>query len=270
MYKTLKAAYAAGFVKHKPEQYGGEVAVVKNHTLVRYTKGAVSRTAWERQGFRVRPDQEPHAVVGGRVGGRYRWWDVFRDDQVEPLRRRVTPPATTVPILSAVWAINRHAKRLRDRASAWWSGCRRDLAGQNAERKREYYALKGQCLHHLLADGRVAVTGYCRFGQSGDLWSEVLAGGGYTFHRPCPPVENLRDVPNLVGIEAKPRGAGEPRLRDALLTVRGYLADRPTVVGYEWPARRFDRGEAEDDDEQDGEAGWDEDSDVSVEELLAC
>ena len=124
----------------------------------------------------------------------------------------MTRPAALVPILSAVWAINRHAKRLRERASAWWDDCRRDLAGKNATRKREHYKLKGQCLHHLLADGLVAVAGHCRFGQAGDLWAEVLVGGGYTFHRPCPPDMNTPDVPHIECIDAKPRGTGEPRL----------------------------------------------------------
>lgn len=272
MYKTLKAAYAAGFDDKTDDQYGGEPLQLKGHTLVRNADRAVSRTEWQRQGFIVRPAQEPHAVIGGRVGGRYRCWEVFRDDQVEAGKRRVTRPAALVPILSAVWAINRHAKRLRERASAWWDDCRRDLAGKNAMRKRELYKLKGRCLHHLLGDGLVAVAGYCRFGQDGDLWAEVLAGGGYTFHRPCPQVMNIPDVPHIECIDAKPRGTGEPRLRDALLTVSVYLAERPAVDLFMWPAWSFRCDDAVDEGDSWTTDGWDEDSDVDVvvEELLAA
>jgi hypothetical protein len=249
-FTTLKAAYAAGYRDAAPDDYGVPVFSLKGHQLVHNPKQAVSRTAWEQKGFRVRIDAEPHAIISGR----YQSWAVFRDDQVEPRRRLFVPPPKQIPILAAVWAINRHAKRLRNRASAWWEDGRRDLAGTNAARKRTYYRLKGQCLQYLLSEGILTVTGHVRFGSDGSLWAEIVEGDGYSFHRPCAPVEGA-EVPQIHRIEAKPKKATEPRLRDAELTIRNYLKERPEVAVYEWPPRvRPTRlWWVEDDDERDDE-----------------
>ena len=57
---------------------------------------------------------------------------------------------------------------------------------------------------------------------------------GYSFHRPCPPIEGV--VPEERGqIEAKPRGAKEPRLKDALHTIAKYLEGKPLLDVYRWP-----------------------------------
>lgn len=90
-YKTLKAAYADGWHDLRKEEYGGEKLRLKGHVLVRKTKKAVSATEWERRGYRVLPDQEPHCWLSGRVGGgaKSMTWAVYREDQVCP-KRKVT------------------------------------------------------------------------------------------------------------------------------------------------------------------------------------
>lgn len=97
MFKMLKKAHAAGYSDKSDDQHGGEVIHPKGHTLVCDAERAVSRTEWRRRGFCVRPAQEPHAVVGGRVGGKYRQWEVYRDDQVEAVARRASKRSPAGP-----------------------------------------------------------------------------------------------------------------------------------------------------------------------------
>jgi hypothetical protein len=109
-------------------------------------------------------------------------------------------------------------------------------------------------------DGTLNVVEYHCF--QGGNWAEVLKGQGYTFHRPCPPRDDV-GVPELNDIEAKPRDAKEPRLKDALHTITGYLADKPAVKCYTWPPPERDtrtrrpRREDGGDDDMD----WDHDVD---------
>ena len=84
-------------------------------------------------------------------------------------------------------------------------------------------------------DGLAVHEGYHCF--PGDHWAEVLACDGYTFHRPCPPVEGVV-VEERNEIEAKPKGAKEPRLKDALHTIEEFLKDRPTFTVYQWPPQQ--------------------------------
>ena len=60
-FKTIKAALAAGFRERRPQDYGGEEIVVKDHTLVRNAEEAVAMTVWRKRGFRPMKDVEPHA-----------------------------------------------------------------------------------------------------------------------------------------------------------------------------------------------------------------
>ncbi len=150
----------------------------------------------------------------------------------------------TVPILQAVWAINRRAKRCRDYASSYASRARprdgdgdlRVLASWYRMQKESLYELKGQALHHLLKEGLVQRVGYAIFED--DNWAEVLAGGGYRFHRPCEePGEEIPDeqIVELDQIEAKPKETAEPDIADAIASVEAYLDDKPAVQLYSWP-----------------------------------
>jgi hypothetical protein len=82
-----------------------------------------------------------------------------------------------------------------------------------------------------------------------------LSAEGYTFHQPCPPPAGDTEAKELDGVEAKPRGAKEPRLKDALHTIALYLDGKPNVAVYKWPAREKDG----DLDVELKEDNWDED-----------
>jgi hypothetical protein len=253
VFKSLKAARAAGYHDLRDEEYGGEQTQVEGRTLVRDPQVAVSKTAWGERGFRVRRGETPHAEVSGTVGGKNRSWLVYRDDQVEPKRviRRLEPKR--VPLLAAVWTINRTAKRFRDAATRHYHGGRHGFAGDASQRKEMLYARKGQALHHLMADGTLQHAGYHRF--PGNKWAEVLTGAGFTFHRPCE-TPKQKSGKALSTIEAKPRGAREPRLCDAIFTLDEFLDGKALVDIYEWPPRERRNCGSEREEDYDGDE-WD-------------
>ncbi len=135
-----------------------------------------------------------------------------------------------IDTLAALWAINRRAKRCRDLASTHYKTGTHGFAAVSKAEKLELYRLKGQALHYLLLEKRLEVVGHHRFPEGN--WAEVLKGSGYTFHRPCP-TQQGQAVNEIDEIEAKPRGSKEPRLKDALYSIKAYLDGKPQVCVFE-------------------------------------
>jgi hypothetical protein len=235
MFTTIKAAIQAGFRERKDWEYGGEEIIVKGRLLVRNPKEALSQTEWAKRGYRVRQDTQPHCYRAVHfIGRRSVTYAVYRDDQVEPKRQVSSTPSKLIDILAAVWVINRRAKRCRDLASSHYQSGTHGFAGTVKNEKLELYRLKGQALHYLLDEGQLEIVGYHCF-PSGNC-AEVLKGGGYAFHRPCPDQVN-ETAKQIEEIEAKPRGSKEPRLKDALHTVKVYLCGKPEGDVFEWPQK---------------------------------
>lgn len=80
-YKTLKAAYADGWVDPLPADYGEEQMALKGHTLIKNPKRALSRTAWRKLGCEVKPGEQPHA----NIWGGFDVCNLYREDQVRPV-----------------------------------------------------------------------------------------------------------------------------------------------------------------------------------------
>jgi len=145
-------------------------------------------------------------------------------------------------LLCALWTLTRQAKRDRDRSQSHYQKGGRDkryytFASRAKSRKEEYYRLKGQALTHLLAAGILQITEVHRFNSN---YAELLEGGGYRFHRPCPAPEVplMCGVPNLgESLESKPKGKKELGIRAALAIVRKYLEGKPEVMVYKWAKR---------------------------------
>lgn len=167
--------------------------------------------------------------------------------------------AEKLPVLAALFTLNRRAKRCRDLAQAYYQNSMHGLAGEMKQEKERIYFLKGQVLHHHVEAGVLVGGKYHRFGET--LWAEVLEGQGYRFHRPCPP-QNETVVAELIeSVEAKPKEAKEPTLKIAYQVVEAFLANKRMASVYQWPARtrpsRFRRWE-DDDFDDDGNYLWDE------------
>ena len=142
-------------------------------------------------------------------------------------------PAETVPVLAAVWAVNRRAKRCRDLAEASHANREYDAAGWYAMMKKGLYDLKAQALSYLFDAGQLQPVGLHRFPD--DRWAEVLQGGGYCFHKLCDEPDDVNeDVPSMAHIKAKPVEATEPRHQDAVAAMKAFLCGRPRVAVYEW------------------------------------
>ena len=138
-----------------------------------------------------------------------------------------------LPVLAALFTLNRRAKRCRDLAQTYYRRRMHGLAGEMKREKERIYRLKGQALHYLVQAGVLTGGVFHRF--EGGAWAEVLRGGGYSFHRPCPPQGDV-DVPKLAeSVEAKPKQASEPTLAVAHEVVARFLNDKPVAAVYQWP-----------------------------------
>jgi hypothetical protein len=164
---------------------------------------------------------------------------VYALEDTEPLKRNNVLPPQEIDLLAAVWAVNRRAKRCRDLACNSYSSGRGGAAANFAEEGRRCYRLKDQVLHYLRQEGRVQFVDYHVFRKPNepDRWAEFLEGEGYTFHAPCEAQIGASPEKVLSEIEAKPRGSGEPKLKDALHTLEKFLKDKPKAQTYSWPKR---------------------------------
>jgi len=243
---------AAGFRERKDYEYGGEEITIKDKLLVKNPRVAVSETAWRKQGRAVKPGETPHAERYAHSHSQY--YDVYREDQTRELQKKRIVEPILVDVLAALFTLNRKAKRLRDNAAAYYNSESHGLAGHAKNEKTRIYGLKSQALQYLIAEGRLVLVGYHRV--AGGNCAEILEGEGYCFHRPCaPPADG--EVKSIKGeIEAKPKGANEPRIKDAYFTVEAYLKDKRKVDVYEWPRRQRDvgSGRSRDDDPDDFDA----------------
>lgn len=157
-------------------------------------------------------------------------------------------------VLTALFTLNRRAKRCRDSAQTYFQNGMHGFAGKMKREKERIYYLKGQVLEHLVRAGILTGGEFHRF-EHGN-WAEVLEGDGFRFHRPAPPQVESPDVKQLESIEAKPKSAKEPTLDVAYEIVKRFLEGKEKVSVYEWStytrAQRDYHWQDEDDDEEDG------------------
>ncbi len=137
---------------------------------------------------------------------------------------------TGLSVLAALFTLNRRAKRCRDWASQYFRSQKHGLARNMKEEKVRIYGLKDQILHYLLEEGKIKHGGFHRF--KGGNWCEILIGGGYCFHRPCPP-QNV-ETEDRESIESKPKESKEPTLVVAYAVAKQYLRGKPHVGVYAW------------------------------------
>jgi hypothetical protein len=178
------------------------------------------------------------------------------------MRNRRQAKVADLPILAALFTLNRRAKRCRDLAATYYSNGMHGLAGQMRREKQRIYDLKGQVLHHLMESGELSGGKYHQF-EFGN-WAEVLEGSGYRFHRPCPPPELTSESEVIESVEAKPKSAKEPALDVAFEVVENFLKGRDRVAVYEWPAkprtsRHYRWSDDDFDDDLDDEGDWEDD-----------
>jgi hypothetical protein len=134
-----------------------------------------------------------------------------------------------VDLLAAIFTVNRAAKRQRDAAQAYYQNRMHGFAGASKRRKIQFYALKDRGIAAAHQAGRLT----CLYRHGGlFLWQ----GESYSFHSTLKPIGlevpelPLREGEDFLFVEAKPKGAKEPRLSDAQHTL---LRLAPDLGGYE-------------------------------------
>jgi hypothetical protein len=92
-YKTLAAAMADGWKRpHLSRLYGhGAMIEVKGVVLFEHVDEAFSKSAWEKAGFEIADDAEPHVKVGGKYCNHF----VYRHDQVAKVAADAKRPTTS-------------------------------------------------------------------------------------------------------------------------------------------------------------------------------
>ena len=217
---------------------------------IEYAKAVVE---WDIRYRRTYP------IVSGIVIASSDWMRLAR--AVVAKRRKHRKAVRSLPVLSALFTLNRRAKRCRDLAQVYYWRSMHGLAGKCRAEKERIYWLKGQVLHYMV-EANVVSGGSYHMLEAGN-WAEVLRGEGYTFHRPCP--AQIGVVPDRVpSIEAKPKGAREPSLAVAFEVVERFLEDKEIASVYQWPPkakasrRRYWRDEDCEDDDWDN-SDWDDD-----------
>jgi hypothetical protein len=158
-------------------------------------------------------------------------------------------------VLTALWTVNRWAKRYRDMATEEYASGRKRAASVLAACKRNLYRLKGQALHYLTKDGQVTPDGHHLIGS---LPYEVLRGGEFVFHRPASLGEvKACDIPERSSVEVQPQDEAEYNLSMAVYVLETYLDGKPEVEVYEHPAP--DRRRSWKYDEEWDDEDWNDD-----------
>jgi len=183
-------------------------------------------------------------------------WDVQRD--LEDQWDRFPPyqddgiPAQTIDLLQAIFAVTREAKRQRDTAQEHHQCKRYRFSTECKEMKDYLYWLKDAGIVAAVRAGRVqAVAAF------NDL--TVYRGEGYYYHSFLRPIGYLGEVATTdkeIRVEAKPRGINEPRIKDAIFTLRSLDAKVDTSEFQCLKKERDDKDDFEETREDEDDEGY--------------
>ncbi len=147
-------------------------------------------------------------------------YSIYRESDTRPKRVANYREPVTVDLLAAIFAVNRAAKRYRDAASAQYWASNHGFARRAKITKTHLYELKDRGISAALQTGRIAYEG-----THGGF--ALYRGEGYCYHSTLSPADAVLPVEPLAAalrVEAKPRTAKEPRLKDAVATLEALPA----------------------------------------------
>jgi hypothetical protein len=144
-------------------------------------------------------------------------WIARNRDSVDKAkyRREYKAEPKQCDLLASIFVVNRAAKRHRDAARTHYECDLHGFAGHAKSRKESLYGLKDRGIAAAFEAGRIQAVqihgGLC-----------LYRGEGYCFHSTLVPIgvdipRSTDDAP--ITVEAKPRGSGEPLVRDAWATL---------------------------------------------------
>jgi len=189
-------------------------------------EGLRCATHWRRRGRQLKPNAQPAAIMYGWYGHSYCLYP--ESETMERIPRAEHPPQV-VDLLVALLTLTRTAKRYRDAAQTHYRRAAHGLAGFSRETKERCYDLKDRGLIHAVQSGRIVPV---RF--RGALTEYV--GEGYCFHSYLRPigidgVASDDDAP--LRVDAKRKGSGEARLKDAMATIQALPQISLECAGFE-------------------------------------
>ena len=190
-----------------------------------YLKSDLTKRGWTPAliaRFLGGPDETPHRYGGGH----YCLYAIDRVTAAEDSAEwraaiehhiiRSERPPKEIDLLVACWTVSRSAKRYRDMAQTCYRRRKHGFAGEARRQKDHLYTLKDRGIVAAHLSGRIAPVSLV-----GDGLVEYR-GEGFCFHSfLCPKGVNLPSSCNgqPLLVEAKPKEAREPRLRDAVHTL---------------------------------------------------
>lgn len=125
--------------------------------------GLKTKTQWSDEGMRLLRDVEPAAFAyGGSQHSRNAHYALFSRKQVEPKRRQRPGnplPPTAENLATALFEINKAAKRRRDAAASAYARRKHNLATRRKEEKEAFYDLKDRVLRELVHGGVATLVG---------------------------------------------------------------------------------------------------------------
>jgi hypothetical protein len=185
-------------------------------------------------------------------------------------KRHIKAPGE-VDLLSAIFTVNRTAKRFRNTARILYETGQRSkqpigmfgrmkatvhtfgLSTHYKDRKERLYYLKDVGIAHAYNQGRITCVG-----KHGNL--AMYKGEGYIFHSTLVPLGveiDQSESDSWITVEAKPKRSKEPRLKDAVCTLEELDENESSkfqrLESPRFESKRFERerGDAEPDDEDD-------------------
>lgn len=223
--KTYKAAKEAGyFLDDRLLELTGLVprsgeATLKIKAKVFYHRSqleeCISLTEGKKRGLKLREDFAP---VGRRSfqprGAGWISYDVYRLSDFDRSTTRSEVAAIEMPLLEAIWLVNKAAKTQRDLASTYYGAGMHGFAGNSRSRKEKYYGLKDRGIAFALSDGVLDWRGW-----HGNM--SVVEGEGFRFHtrlRPKDAPERPNDSEFWMAEASSRRFSRKYRLKDAILT----------------------------------------------------
>jgi len=155
---------------------------------------------------------------------------IFNKEDIEKFIKEKNPnlikkriPKKT-DIITALWVINRAAKRARDRARAAYERASYFTATKNKEKKEHYYYLKDDVLQVLIYQQEV---NFIEFHKIGGCYFEVWEKNGKTFHIPTEKRftdGNFKKL-KIEEITSKAKEKGEPPITVAKKTIQEFLKE---------------------------------------------
>jgi len=177
----------------------------------------ISKTEAGHRGLRVPRGVEPVGRLH-RSRPKRLHYDVYRLSACKPKQKRSAPPPQEVDLLTAIFTVNKSAKRYRDGSQSHYGNKQHGFAGDKSEKKRALYRLKEVGIAEAVKCGRLLLVGI-----HGGL--ALYRGEGYCFHSTIVPRESAAGTTNGDGkpvfVESSPKGAGEARCCDAEFTLDG-------------------------------------------------